>query len=412
LSIARRRFILGVLGVLVAPATATASDVTVRGPTIFVDGRPFPVRGVCVDRQLHGLKALGVNTVRTYGGDPGPILAEAERLNLKVIAGLWLEPPRRGFDYRDRPRVEAQLDSFRAIVARYRDSPALLAWGIGNEVEAEIEDTGLVWPAIEEAARLVKSLDPSHPTVAVLAEAGNGKVGKIKKLAPGIDILGVNTYGDAALSLAGRVRAGGWDGPILVTELGAVGQWQAPAMPWGAPVEPSSTDKAARLERYLQALEADTAGQMVFLWGQKQEVTPTWHGLLLPGGEWLQASEVLASAWGGRTPGGNHAPRVVSLRPHNGPMVARGHSLTVSLEANDPDGDRLTVAWSVLAESTDRKKGGDLERVPPDFSSALRETSPRSARIEGLPPGSYRVFTTIRDGRGAAATANVPFQVR
>lgn len=389
-----------------------AADVTVRGRTILVDGRPFPVRGVGVNRHLQGLAALGANTVRTYGGDPGPVLAEAERLNLKVIAGLWLEPPRRGFDYRDRARVEAQLNSFRAIVARYRDSPALLAWGIGNEVEAEISDTSLVWPAIEEAARLVKSLDPDHPTVAVLAEAGSGKVRKIKTQAPSIDVLGVNTYGDAALSLTDRIRAGGWDGPILVTELGAVGQWQAPATPWGAPIEPSSTEKAARLERYLSALGRDTAGQVLFFWGQKQEVTPTWHGLLLASGEWLQASEVMASAWGGRTPDGNHAPRIVSLRLQDGPVARYGRPLPVTVEANDPDGDPLTVTWSVHAESTDRRKGGDLERVPPDHTNALYETGPHSACIEGLPRGNYRVFAAIRDSRGAAATANVPFQVR
>lgn len=393
------------------PAVA-AADVTVRGHDIVVDGHPFPIRGVCVERRLQGLKELGANTVRTYGGDPGPVLDEARRRNLKVIAGLWLEPPRRGFDYRNRALVEAQLASFRAIVTRYRNHPALLAWGIGNEVEAEIGDTTLVWPAIEEAARLVKSLDPAHPTVAVLAEAGNGKVRKIKEQAPSIDVLGVNTYGDAALTLTDRVRTDGWDGPIVVTELGAIGQWQAAATPWGAPVEPSSTEKAARLARYLAALRPGTAGQILFMWGQKQEVTATWHGLLLASGEWLQASEVMARAWGGTTPGGNRAPRIRALRLRDGPVFERGRSVRATLDAGDPDSDPLTVAWSVMAESTDRKKGGDREGVPSEHSSALRDAGPRSARIEGLPPGNYRLFVIARDGRGAAATANLPFQVR
>ena len=35
---------------------------------------------------IAALKALGATTVRTYGGDPGPVLAEAGRLGLKVIA--------------------------------------------------------------------------------------------------------------------------------------------------------------------------------------------------------------------------------------------------------------------------------------------------------------------------------------
>ena len=110
------------------------------------------------------------------------------------------------------------------------------------------------------------------------------------------------------------MRAAGWTGPIVVTELGALGQWQAGRTPWGAAIEPTSTEKAERLKRYLAALKPDTAGQILFFWGQKQEVTPTWHGLLLADGEWLQASEVMAQAWGGRTPGGDHAPRIAALQ--------------------------------------------------------------------------------------------------
>src|SRR6185295_14362786 len=91
-------------------------------------------------------------------------------------------------------------------------------------------------------------------------------------------------------------------------------QWQASRTAWGAQIEPSSTDKAARLRRYLAALQADTAGQVLFLWGHKQEVTPTWHGLLLASGEWVEGVEAMAERWGGTTPGGNHAPRLRALR--------------------------------------------------------------------------------------------------
>ncbi len=397
--------------VLAAPAVA---EVTVRGAQILVDGRPFAVRGAAADGGLAALKALGATTVRTYGGDPGTVLDEAGRLGLKVIAGLWLEPPRRGFDYRNRAAVEAQLASFRALVERYRGHPALLAWGIGNEVDSEIADASLVWPAIEEAARLVKSLDPKHPTMAVVAEGADTKIPMLRAHAPSIDTLGVNSYGDALPSLPQRARAAGWDRPLVITEMGALGQWQAGATPWGAALEPTSTEKAARLRRYLAALQPETAGQIFFWWGQKQEVTPTWHGLLLASGEWTEAAEVMADAWGGRTPGGNRAPRIAALTPPAGTVIERGQVLDAAIEATDPDGDRLTVAWSVLAESTDLKKGGDLESVPPDHSRALQVADAAAARtrVAGLPPGNYRLFAIVRDGRGAAATANVPFQVR
>jgi len=42
----------------------------------------------------------------------------------------------------------------------------------------------------------------------------------------------------------------------------------------------------------------------------------------------------------------------------------------------------------------------------------VREPGPKGAAIAGLQPGSYRLFVTIRDGKGAAATANLPFRIR
>jgi hypothetical protein len=302
------------------------------------------------------LKALGATTVRTYGEPPDRALAEAAQAGLKVIVGFWLEHPRRGFDYSNRAVVEAQLARLRDMVLRHRDHPALLLWGIGNEVEAELADDAKVWPAIEEAARLVKSLDPRHPTLAVVGEVGQQQAAKIARHCPGIDVLGVNAYGDGLMTLAGRVRNQGWRGPLVVTELGALGQWQAAKTPWGAALEPSSTEKAARLRRYLPALERDTIGQLLFLWGHKQEVTPTWHSLLLPSGEWTEPVEVMAERWSGQTPGDNRAPRIRSLHP-----VLDGFEV----DAEDPDGDPLAFEWRLLEESTDLRKAGDIEAAPP-----------------------------------------------
>jgi len=334
----------------------------------------------------------------------GRIGRERENLRREAIAGQipLLEHPRRGFSYADRNQVDAQLARLRDLVLRHRDDPALLLWGIGNEVEAELADTSAVWPAIDEAARLVKSLDPAHPTLAVLGETGRDHVTRLRRAAPGIDVLGVNSYGDGLLTLAARVRAQGWSGPLIVTELGALGQWQAAKTPWGAAIEPTSTEKAARLRRYLAALAPETGGQLLFLWGHKQEVTPTWHSLLLPGGEWIEASEVMAEAWRGTTPGGNRAPRIAGLR-----LTAPDRA---ELDAIDPDGDALSVEWRLLEESTDLRKAGDAEAVPPDRSAALHEAGMRGVRVGPLGRGNYRLFVTVRDGRGAAATGNLPFQ--
>jgi hypothetical protein len=402
---------LACFALLLAAPWACSAEVAIRGEAILVEGRPFRIQGASGRTQLDMLKALGANTVRTYGDETEQVLREAARLDLKVIAGLWLEPPRRGFDYRNRIAVEAQLKAIAALVERHRSHPALLMWGIGNEVEAELTDDALVWPAIGEAARLVKSLDRAHPTMAVLAETGGDKVRKLRERAPSIDVLGVNAYGDALLTVPDRVRAQGWTGPIVVSELGALGQWQAGKTAWGALLEPSSTAKAAALRRYFPAVAPKTAGHLVFLWGYKQEVTPTWHSLLLPSGEWTEAAEAMAQAWNGQTPGGNRAPRITRIVLDPAAAWRRSQSGRAILDAHDPDGDAIAVEWTVMAESTELKKGGDAEARPAEFPRAVRRVDAQRVAIGGLAPGDYRVFATVRDGKGAAATANLPFRV-
>ncbi len=407
-----RRFLGAFAAALLLGAPAQAQTVAVKDDALLVDGKPWRVQAVSGRTQLEVAKAMGANSVRTYGDETARMLDEAHRHGLKVIAGFWLGHPRLGFDYGDRAQVERQLAELRAFVLAHKDHPALLMWGIGNEVEAELADHRAVWPAIEEAARLVKGLDPAHPTLAVLAETGPDKVALLKKQAPSIDILGINSYGDSLRDVVDRARSQGWDGPVLITEMGALGQWQAAKTPWGAAIEPSSTEKAARLREMLPALDRDSIGQVAFYWGQKQEVTPTWHSLLLPDGTWTETAEVLAAHWGGTTPGGNRAPRIRHLAfTHDNQWSAAswGHAL---LEVEDPDGDRPRVEWRVMGESTDLRKGGDAEAVPQEFPQALFRPTGSFTRIAGLKPGAYRLFVTVSDGRGGAATANLPFLVR
>ena len=408
------RFFLPFLAslLLFAGQPEAAPKVTVQGDAILVDGKPFQAHGVAGWGNLEILPKLGVTTIRTYGNNNEDVLDEAERLGLKVILGFWLEHPRRGFDYANRAVVEEQLGRLRKFVLAHKDHPALLMWGIGNEVEAEMTDDTQVWPAIEEAAALVKSLDPNHPTMAVLAETGTDKVAKVKRIAPSIDVMGVNSYGESVPSVPERVRAQGWTGPIILTELGAIGQWQAAKTPWGVAIEPTSTEKAQLLQKQLQAIGPDTAGQILFLWGWKQEVTYSWHSMLLPTGEWQQSAEVMAAVWGGARPDGNHAPRIAVLNFLQGSSWPQGNAATARLRASDPDGDPLTVEWEVMAEQTVLLKAGDAEPALAKFPEAITKSSDESVTITGLAPGQYRLYVTIRDGKGAAATGNLPFQVQ
>lgn len=396
-----------------APAAQLpVTQVAIQGDRILVDGKPFIVQGAAGQSRMGLLKQLGANTIRTYGDETGFVLDEAQKHGLKVIAGFWMEHPRRGFDYSDPAQVGPLMKKLEEFVDRYKNHPALLMWGIGNEVEAELPDAAAVWPAIEQAARLVRQRDPKHPTIAVLAETGTDKIEKLRKLAPSIQVLGVNSYGEALHTVPDRVRAQGWKGPLVITEMGPLGQWAAQRTNWGAPIEPTSGEKAVLLARALEHLRDKTQGQIVFYWGQKQEVTPTWHSLLLQNGEWTRSAEVLAHHWGGATPNGNRAPRILSLKFAQENEWAKDATVRAEIAVEDPDGDQVGVVWTVMAESTENKKFGDAETVPQAFPQSLRDPGPKGVSIAGLQPGNYRLFATVRDGKGAAATANLPFRVK
>ncbi|MCB9350763.1 MAG: hypothetical protein H6573_25130 [Lewinellaceae bacterium] len=76
-----------------------------------------------------------------------------------------------------------------------------------------------------------------------------------------------------------------------------------PKTEWEAPIEINSSVKAnAYLERYQKAIEPykdQCMGSYVFLWGQKQERTPTWYGIFLESGEETESVDVMHYIWNG-----------------------------------------------------------------------------------------------------------------
>lgn len=76
------------------------------------------------------------------------------------------------------------------FVNRYKNHPALLLWGIGNELELAITNDTVAWIAVETAAKLVRQLDPNHPTLAVISEFSDGdnKIERFRKHCPSIQV--------------------------------------------------------------------------------------------------------------------------------------------------------------------------------------------------------------------------------
>jgi len=405
-----------------APGGGGSVVTVTKGPDgyqLLRNGEPYTVRGAGGETHLELLKAAGGNSIRTWGAErQGALLDRAHALGLSVTIGIWLGHERHGFRYDDPKQVADQLAQARRFVEQYRSHPALLLWGVGNEMEASGGNPA-VWKAVNDVARMIQQVDPHHPTMTVVAEIGGSKVPMLRRHCPDVDLLGVNSYGGLA-TLPRRLRTAGWDRPYLVTEFGPRGHWEVGKTPWGAPIEPTSTEKARTYrEGYERAVAAQRGwclGAYAFLWGHKQEATATWFGMLLPvpgGVERLGAVDAMTYAWTGRWPE-NRAPEVEALECEaGGQEVAPGARLTAEVRARDPEGDALTARWEVRSESADRREGGDQESLPPAHPESIVEARGLSLVFRAPSrPGPYRLFVTLHDGRGSAATANVPFLVR
>ena len=217
--------------------------------------------------------------------------------------GIWLGHERHGFDYSDSAQVDEQFNKARETILQYKDHPAVLLWGIGNEMEGfEAGDNPLIWKAVNDIAAMAREIDPAHPTMTVTAEIGGGRIAGVHEQCPAIDIHGINSYG-GAMSLPERLRVAGATKPYILTEFGPPGSWETAVTDWGAPLEPTSTEKAAHYRaNYEHAVVNQPGlalGAYAFNWGFKMEATATWFGMFLANGSRLAAVDTMTELWSG-----------------------------------------------------------------------------------------------------------------
>ncbi len=420
-----RRLVLIAAGVVasVAASAQAGEHVEVRtgdGDAVFVvDGQPMRIKGAGGSGDLELLAKSGANAIRTWGvGDETQDLLDAAHANgLQVVLGVWLQHERHGFDYNDDAKVAAQFAHVREAVETYKDHPALLAWSLGNEMEGFGNgDDAAIWSHVESVAALTKRLDPDHPTMTVMAEVGGSRVQNVHRLCPSIDVVGINSYA-GSLSLPQRYRANVPEGfepkPYVVTEFGPPGTWEVGRNAFDAAEELTSTQKADIYANVYERLEQDAElnlGSFAFTWGAKREATSTWFGLFLHDGSKLGGVDALAKVWGGSVD--NHCPTIEPLEVASGSTSAEaGDQLHVKVSADDPDGDAVEIEWTLTGEQETYFTGGDTQPELPEYPDALA-VGGRSVTIT-LPdePGVYRLYAVARDGRGAAAVANLPLFV-
>jgi hypothetical protein len=396
---------------------------TDAGYVLLRGGEPYVVRGagMAVD-DIARFAARGGNSIRNWSTDDryqdvGRLLDEAHAHGVTVALGLPMQPERHGFDYDDRVAVAAQRESLRDAILRYRDHPALLAWIVGNELNHSYTNPR-VFDAVEDVARMIKELDPNHPVTTALAGFYPDVVAEVLSRAPSLDFLSFQHYG-SVFRLPEWMRSAGFTRPFMITEWGTLGYWEMERTSWGAPVELTSSEKADVIMRVwdevLGAFPGQLIGSYVFFWGQKQERTPTWFGLLLESGEETEAVDVMQLAWSGIPPA-NRAPRVNAMRldgrtSRDSVTLVAGRTYDALFDVTDPDGDALRLRWEVKRESEATQAGGDFEAGIPNVVGLLRDPDSASTVITVDEPGRYRLFAYAFDGNGHAAHANIPFLV-
>lgn len=392
---------------------------------LLLNNEPFFIKGAGLEfGDIEALAAHGGNSFRTWRTDNGKstgkeVLDRAQNKGLYVTMGIEVARERHGFDYNDPEAVEEQFERIKTEIMEYKDHPALIIWAIGNELNLRATNPK-VWDAVNQISEFIHEVDPNHLTTSTLAGIDKELVDHIKERASNLDLLSIQMYGDI-VNLKQKVTDSGWEGPYMVTEWGATGHWEVATTAWGAPIENNSTQKANFYqERYQQAIlpnRDQCIGSYVFLWGQKQERTPTWYGMFMPDGEETASIDVMHYLWNDEWPA-NRSPQldsffVDSRIAQDNIYLVPGQDYNASLFAVDPDGDSLSYHYEIKPESTDLGDGGDHESVPKSLEGLIAENGQSDITFTApAEEGAYRILVTVADGNNNMGHANIPFYVR
>jgi len=391
---------------------------------LLVNEKPFYIKGAGVDLgNIKSLADFGGNAFRTWRVNNGEktgleILDEAHKNGLMVCMGIEVERERHGFDYDNEHAVAEQMAEIKKDILALKDHPALLMWGIGNELNLRHENPK-VWDAVNDLSKMIHQIDPNHLTTTMLAGAEPEVITQVAENCPDLDLLSFQIYG-AIDKLPNYLQESNYQGAYMITEWGATGHWECENTTWDRPIEANSSKKANDYHsRYIDYIAADVEqciGSFVFLWGQKQERTPTWYGLFLENEKSTEAAQVMQYLWTGKwaehripkigalTVNNMHAEESVRLEQHK--------TYGAKIEITNPN-KNLSYRWELMKE-VDRalqSDGGDFEPTPETVWQ--QSDSSTLSEVQFSPPetGEFRLFVYVDDCYGGSATANMPILI-
>jgi len=182
------------------------------------------------------MQEMGVNTIRVYH-HPKEVNSQLlrdlyENYGIMVIMGdflgkyalgsgaTWYE----GTDYRNPQHQKNMLDSVTKMVEEFKNEPYILLWLLGNENVYGVacnadKDPESFFKFANEAASLIKSLDPEHPVA--ICSGDTLFLDVFAKNCPDIDIFATNAYrGDYGFGYLWQAVKEEADKPVFITEFG------------------------------------------------------------------------------------------------------------------------------------------------------------------------------------------------
>ncbi|MFK7748853.1 MAG: glycoside hydrolase family 2 TIM barrel-domain containing protein [Kordia sp.] len=229
---------------------------------LLVNEKPFEVKGATFgheddaanyDMYFKDLQSLGVNTIRTWatGKNTKKLLDAAQKYDIKIMVGIWMRHGRPGmedddsFNYlKDTEGMEVMYKNAINVVKMYKEHPAVLTWGIGNEVYLNMEtdaEKEAYSKFLERVCSRIKKIDQNHPISST--EAWTFGLDWWGKHVPSIDIYGLNSYGAGANFLSEELTKRNIDKPYIITEFNVTGEWDIEQKINGVKVEPSDEEK-------------------------------------------------------------------------------------------------------------------------------------------------------------------------
>ncbi|MFD8839405.1 discoidin domain-containing protein [Streptomyces griseofuscus] len=384
-----------------------------------VGGQPYTVKGVTwgpavsdAPTYLPGVKAMGANTIRTWGtdGSSKTLLDAAAANGIRVINGFWLQPgggPGAGgcVDYvTDTTYKNAMLTEFAQWVDAYKSHPATLMWNVGNESVLGLQNcySGSQLEAernaytsfVNDVAKKIHSIDPDHPVTST--DAWTGAWPYYKRNAPDLDLYAVNSYSNVC-----KVRQdwldGGYTKPYIITETGPAGEWEVPDDVNGIPDEPTDIQKA---DAYTKAWNCVTGhqgvalGATLFHYGTEHDFGGVWFNLV-PDGLKRLSYYAVKKAYTGSTAGDNTPPVISNMTADLASSAPAGGEFTVHADVRDPDGDPITYKVFLSGNYAN----GDKRLVEAQWRSTGNGTFVVTAPQK---LGVWKVYLQAEDGHGNA----------